>query len=193
MSANESLIRQYYACFNERRLIDAAALLADDAVLEQVPLQQQRKGSAGYLQFVYGWLSAFPDAILAVQNIHSRDDVTHESDLLATGTHLGSLDMGGWVFKPTLTAASLRLRELIEVRDGRIVYSSVSFDVQEIVEQLARVDHAKLLWHTDRIRHLSDDLRDARGDTIRERHVVDRLGRELDAARHAVRPYFRRC
>jgi predicted ester cyclase len=192
VNSSEAIVRQYYACFNERRLSEAAAMLADTAVLEQVPLRQQRQGSAGHLQFVYGWLSAFPDARFTVQQIASGDGVTYETDLLATGTHLGSLDMGGWIFKPTGSAASLRLRELLEIRHGKIVYSNLSFDLQELVEQLAKIDQAVLLRHTDQIRRLSDDLRAAKGDVMQERRLVDRLGRELDAARHVVRPYFRR-
>jgi predicted ester cyclase len=192
VSPSETLIRQYYASFNDRRLTDAAALFADDAVLERVPQRQSQRGGAGYLQFADAWLSAFPDVVLTVQRVVARDAATYEVSLAAIGTHRGAFDLGGWVFKPTGAAATLSARELLELRDGKIAFSSLSFDTQQMVEQLARVDCVKLLEHIDRIRSLGEDLAAVQGDTPRLREVIDRVGRELDAARHTVRPYFKR-
>ena len=54
---------------------------------------------------------------------------------MATGTHQGPLDLGGYgLFKPTGAIGKLRLRQIIEFRDGRIAYSALSFDVQDIVQ-----------------------------------------------------------
>jgi hypothetical protein len=192
VTTSDAIIRQYYASFNERRLSDAAALFTDDAVLEQVPRQQLQRGGAGYLQYVNAWLTAFPDAVLTVQRVTSRDDLTHEVSLEATGTHRGALDLGGWVFKSTGARANLALRELLEIRAGKIAFCSLTFDLHQMVEQLARVDCASLLTHIDRIRQLGDQLRDVQGDANRTKEVIDRIGRELDAARHVVRPYFKR-
>jgi predicted ester cyclase len=188
----DTLIRQYYGYFNDRRLTDAGALFADDAVLEQMPRQPAQRGGAGYLQFANAWLSAFPDAVLTIQEVASRDGLTHEVSLMAAGTHRGALDLGGWVFKPTGTRATLSLRELLEIRDAKIVFSSRSFDLHQMVEQLAKVDCAKLLEHVDRIGKLGEHLAAVQGDASLTRDVIDRLGRELDAARHVVRPYFKR-
>lgn len=191
-NASESLIRRYYSAFNERRLDAAAKLFSDDAVLEQVLRPQRHRGGNGYLQFAEAWLSAFPDAVLTVQSVVARDISTHEIGLVATGTHSGPLDLGGWIFKPTNAAATLNLREVLEIRDGRIVFSGMSFDLHQMVEQLSRVDCPKLLQHVERIRQLGDELAGFQGDATRIRDVLHRLGFELDAARHVVRPYFKR-
>jgi hypothetical protein len=53
------------------------------------------------------------------------------------------------------------------------------------------VDHTRLLQSVERIRQLGDQLAAVQHDPIRAREAVDRLGRELDAARHTVRPYFK--
>lgn len=192
MNSNESLIQRYYASFNERRLQDAADLFADDAVLEQVMRPHSQRGGAGYLQCARAWLAAFPDTVLTVEHVVSQDAWTYETSLIATGTHTGSLDLGGWVFKPTGTTAALNLREVLEIREGKIVFSGFSFDLHQMVEQLSRVDCQKLLEHVNRIRQLGDELSGLEGDGSRVRDVLHRLGFELDAARHVVRPYFKR-
>ncbi len=191
-SALPSLIQDYYALFNARRFEEMAALFTLDAVVEHLPFQRQQMGPEGSAEFARSWIAAFPDAVLTVEGVTSRDPVTHETSLVAAGTHRGPLALGGWVFKPTGTYATLRLRELLQLRDGRIAFASLSFDLQEIVEQLVTVDCTQLLEHLDRLRQLGDSLAAATHDAIRARELIDRIGIELDAARHSVRPYFKR-
>jgi steroid delta-isomerase-like uncharacterized protein len=191
---NESVIRQFYEHFNERRFEDAAAIFAEDAVLERAPLRGHARGAAGYLEFVHMWTQAFPDAALLVDRIASKDDVNYEIELLAGGTHLGALEMGpAGVFKPTGVDATLRMRQILEIRDGKIKYSSLSFDLQDLIHQLCSVDTAKLLDHLQKIHQLGGKLAaTSPDDVVEHRNLIDRLGAELDAARRVVRPYFER-
>jgi hypothetical protein len=194
MDPNEALIRRFYQAFNDRRLDDAAALFHHDAVLQDVAFAREQRGPEGLFAFTGMWLRAFPDAILMAERISSRDGTTYEVDARAEGTHLGDLDVGGCgVFKPSGTRATLNLRHLLEIVDGRFVFSSLSFDIQDIVHQLVTVDVPKLHEHLQRIQQLAARLAAAPADDLVERSmIVDRLGRELDAARHVVRPYFTR-
>ena len=187
----ESLIRQYYACFNARRLSELAAWFDDDAVVEHMPRRPPQRGGEGYLQFVHAWIEAFPDAVLAIEHIVPRGTHTHEVTLRATGTHQGGLELGGWIFRPTGACVALHLREVLEVRENRVVFSTVSFDLQQMVEQLTRVDATSLLKHLELLRELGTQLQTVQGDAARTRDALDRIGRELDAARHIVRPYYR--
>ena len=184
------ILSTYYACFNERRLTDAARLFHPDAVLMQLPGTQPQQGPDGYAAFVAGWLRGFPDVCLTVDRVVRRDHGMYEVDLTATGTHTGPFSLGGWEFQPTGANARLQLRELLEIRDGRLVSSSLSIDVQDLVHQLARVDVRALLQHLSRIQRLADQLAATNGDAVRQREIVDRLGIELDDARHVARPYF---
>ena len=140
------------------------------------------------------WIGAFPDAVLTVERITPRSPTTVEVDLLATGTHQGPLDLGGYgLFKPSGTMGKLRLRQIVELRDGRIAYSALSFDVQDIVQQLTVVSVPKLLEHLKRVQQLGDRLAQTPAEQFMERRaIIDRLGTELDAARRIVRPYFDR-
>jgi len=185
-----SLIRQYYDFFNERRLSDAAGLFADDADVELIP-GVHGQGGNGYARFAETWLHAFPDATLTVQLVEQRNETMAEVYLLATGTHRGSLEFGVYRFRPSGAEATLHVRELLDIRDGRIVSSALTVDLNDLVSQLTQIDYAALARHLERIRALDDELH-ATGDPTRRRHVANRLGVELDAARRAIRPHFYR-
>jgi len=146
----------------------------------------------GYLQFVSMWLRAFPDATLTPDAIVARNGHAHEVTLTAAGTHRGVLELGGWVFRPSNQRAVFRLRELFEIRDGKIALVSLSFNLHEIVDRLTHVDVEKLLGHIERLRTLGTCLRDARDDTQQTREIRAAIGLELDAARHVLRPYYKR-
>ena len=190
----EAVVRRLYAAFNARRFDDAASLFQDDAVLEHIPLGRQQRGPAGYLEFVGMWLNAFPDATVDVERVSYRGGHRCEVDLRARGTHQGALDLGGYgLFKPTGAVGELRLRQMVEIDSGRIAFSSLSFDVQDIVQQLVSVDVPALLKRLDRVGDLQARLAAVPPDDIQTRRVVlDRLGAELDLARRIVRPYFDR-
>jgi len=187
-SMSDQLIRDYYAGFNERRLGDAGLLFAPDAVLEMQPFVQSAHGYAAYAQFADAWLRAFPDAQFGVEHVEQRNETMCEVDIIATGTHSGLLDLGtSGLLQPSGVRLTLRLRELVEIRDGRITHSSLSFDINQLVRELVQVDYRKLMACLATVWELSGELANAQGDVERQRDVSERLGRALDAARHAVR------
>jgi len=131
------LIREYYACFNQRRFSDAAELFSEDAVVEHAATGQRLLGGAGYIRFAEMWVQAFPDAGLSIVRVEQQGDTICEVDLLGTGTHLGVFDLGATgQFKPTGARARLPFREMLEIRVGRITYSSLRFDLHELMKQL---------------------------------------------------------
>ena len=194
MSETEALVQRLYTLFNARELNQAAALFAEEALLEHAATGRQQRGSMGYLAFAKMWIGAFPDAVLAVDRITTRSPTTVEVELRATGTHEGQLDLGGYgLFKPSGTKGTLRLRQILEVRDGKFVYSALSFDVQDIVQQLVVVSVPRLLEQLRRVQQLGARLAQTPEDQVMERRsLIDRLGVELDTARRIVRPYFER-
>lgn len=185
------LIHTYYAAFNERRWDTATTCLAPDAALDHLPLTRQEPGPAGYLQFVECWLLAFPDASFTIESISSPNPATQSVHLLARGAHTGLLEFGGRIFRPSGVKVCLRIRELLQIRDGVIVFASLSFDMQDIVRQLTRVDSSALLRRLGRLRALEDELGRVQNDEEQARGVIDRIGLELDGARHVVRPYYK--
>jgi predicted ester cyclase len=186
-----AIIHEYYACFNERRLGDAAGVLSRHALLELLPFGQQEFGVEGYSRFASTWIAAFPDAAFAVEHIEPQSDSLFDVHLRATGTHQGVFDIGAFRFRPTRAKARLRLRELLHVTGGRIASATLSVDVTELVSQLSAVDYEELVASLGRIRRLSDELSAQTDDTAR-REIANRLGQELDAARRAIRPHYYR-
>ena len=152
-----SLIQRYYDAFNQRRFDEAARLFADDADL-QLMTGERARGGAGYVRFAESWVSAFPDASLAVQHIQARNETMSEVYLLVTGTHRGTLDFGPYRFQPSGNDAALHVRELLDIRGGRIAASVLTVDLTDLVMQLTRVDYEELTRRLTRIRALGDEL-----------------------------------
>jgi predicted ester cyclase len=190
---SDQLVRDYYRCFNERRIVTAGTLFAPDAVVEMPPFVQRAHGSDAYVRFADTWLRAFPDAVLTMEHLEQRNETMCEVDLIATGTHAGPLDLGALgLLRPSGVRLTLRLRELLEIRDGHIVYASLEFDLNGLIRQLNRIDYEQLRTSLDTIRQLADELTNAQPESEQQRDVTERLGRSLDAARLIVRPQFKR-
>jgi hypothetical protein len=186
------LLHHYYECFNERRFADAARLFADDALIEHLPFGRPHRGPAGYLMFAETWSTAFPDARITIDRIDTRSDSLCDVHVVSLGTHRGLLDTGTFQFKPTGAKATLRLRELLKIEDGRITASTLSIDLNDLVSQLSIVNYAELGVRLERIRQLADEFLAASGDPEGQADVVVRLGFELDAARRVLRPHYNR-
>ena len=124
----DALIRHYYACFNERRVAEAVTLFADDAILEHIPFGQVQRGGTGYIRFVESWLAAFANAALTLEHVEQRNHTMCEVYLVATGTHVGVLDVGIYQFKPQGIETRLHVRELLDIRDGKIVMSTLAVE-----------------------------------------------------------------
>jgi predicted ester cyclase len=185
-------IRDYYRCFNKRCITTAGSLFAPDAVVEMPPFVQRAHGADAYTRFADTWLCAFPDAQFRIEEVWQRNETMCEVDLTATGTHTGPLDLGAFgLLRPSGVRLTLRLRELLEIRDRRITYASLSFDLNGLMHQLNRIDHEQLMRSLATIRQLADELADAHADSTQQRDVTERLGHALDAARLIIRPQFK--
>jgi predicted ester cyclase len=139
VSNTHLLIREYYKAFNERRFDDAAELFTDDAVIEHLPAAQQLRGPSGYLESARAAIAAFPDLSLQIVHVEQRGDTICEVDVLCTGTHEGEWKMGNLgPFKPTRRRHSYHIREMLEIRGGKITYSSLSWNTQDVVAQFGK-------------------------------------------------------
>ena len=112
--------------------------------------------------------------------------------LQAVGTHIGVLQFGVYRFTPTKVHASLRVRELLDIRDDKIVLSSLSVDFNDLVNQLVLVDQEDLGRRLAEIQELGGELARCATDSEQRHDIIVRLGIQLDAARRALRPHFNR-
>jgi predicted ester cyclase len=188
--ASEELIRAHYRDFNARRLDAMLSRFAADAQIEQIT-GRVGQGPAEYDQFLRRFLEAFPDVQIELAEIQAKTRGFYEVRVIASGLHTGTLAFGTWLFRPTGLHVRLPARELFQIADGRIQFASVSFDLHDLVRQLASVDTEELLQHVARIHQPGQQLAQAGDNPMRKRELIDRLAGELDAARHVARPYFR--
>lgn len=139
MSDAHTLIREYYKAFNERRFAEAAELFTDDAVIQHRPDGVQLKGPEGYLESSRATIAIFPDIQIQILHVEQRGDTIVEVDLSATGTHQGDWNMGALgVLKASGTSTTIRHREMIEIRGGKITFSSITYNLQEFVGSLTQ-------------------------------------------------------
>ena len=134
MSNAHMLIREYYRAFNERRFNDAADLFADDAVIQHRPDGVLQTGPEGYLESSRSTVAIFPDLQIQILHVEQRGDTIVEVDLSATGTHQGDWNMGALgILKADGTVKTVRHREMLEIRAGKITFSSITYNLQEFV------------------------------------------------------------
>src|SRR5215203_5835820 len=62
-----ALIAEFYTCFNERRFAEAAAIFAENALVEHSAVHRTMQGGDGYLTFAKMWCQGFPDATELVE------------------------------------------------------------------------------------------------------------------------------
>jgi ketosteroid isomerase-like protein len=132
------LIRRYYEFYNERRFQEGAELFAPDAVIEHAPFGKLLpRGGAGYIDSAERSVRAFPDAWIEVLGVEKHGETTYDVDLVASGTHQGVLDLGVYGrFEATGVRVKVRHREVLEIRNGKITYASVTLDVHDLITQL---------------------------------------------------------
>lgn len=132
----ETFTRRYYGLFNERRFDEAETLVHPEAVFSYPSAKEHFIGRAGYRELVQRWTEAFPDAELAITDITVIGDAVR-TEWMASGTHLGTLDIPGFpTIPPTLWAVQLPMCETIRVLDGVVVESRMSFDAEELRRRL---------------------------------------------------------
>ena len=128
------LIRAYYKAFNDRRFDDAADLFTDDAVVQHRPDGVALSGPGGYLESARATIAIFPDIQIQILHVEQRGDTIVEVDLAATGTHQGDWNMGALgILKADGTVKTVRHREMLEIRGGKITYSSITYDIKNFV------------------------------------------------------------
>jgi len=120
--------------FNAHDIDGFADLMADDAVFS-APGGMSGAGKRACAEFFSGWLSAFPDAHVAVRDVYVCDDVAVERGTFA-GTHEGVLHTPAGDIQPTGSRVMIDYLQAIRVRDGKQVAFDLIYDRLQLLEQL---------------------------------------------------------
>jgi predicted ester cyclase len=132
-----TLMRRYYALFNERRFDDAEQFVHPQAVFTYPMAREHLIGRAGYRDLTRRWLEAFPDARIVITSVTTAPGGTVVAEWVGEGSHRGVLDLSGMPSIPaTGVRAELPMRETVRIADGLIVSSRMEFDPAELCRRL---------------------------------------------------------
>jgi steroid delta-isomerase-like uncharacterized protein len=120
--------------FNAHDLKGFAELLADDVVFE-APGGLRGRGKDACAQFFGGWIAAFPDAHVDIQNVEIFDNVGFEEGIF-TGTHKGIMHSQTGDIPPTGRPVRINYMQALRFKDGKHTRFNLMFDRVDMLEQL---------------------------------------------------------
>jgi uncharacterized protein (TIGR02246 family) len=129
------------AAFNAHDMDGFAGLMADDVVL-RAPGGMRSTGRQECAEFFGAWLSAFPDAHVAIRDVQVCDDVAVEEGTFA-GTHEGVLHTPAGDIEPTGRRVEVPYMQAIWFRDGKEIAIDLMYDRLELLEQLGLLPAAE--------------------------------------------------
>jgi hypothetical protein len=128
-----AVLHQYYAFFNERRLTEAAQLVAPECEFDHVQSKAQARGPEGYLALSEAWLRAAPDVTSTVEDVQE----------IASGVYRVVVAIRGTLTAPFEPSSNLRVAgdgrsftlratQRVRIRHGRIVASRLAYAPQDL-------------------------------------------------------------
>ena len=123
--------------FNAHDIDSFREVLADDVVF-RAPGGMRGEGKEACAEFYGSWFNAFPDAHVAVHDVHYVDDVAIEEGTF-TGTHEGVLHTPAGDIPPTGRSVAVDYIQVLHFRDGKHASFNLMFDRLLMLEQLGLV------------------------------------------------------
>ena len=132
---NLALVKNMYALFNQRKLDEAAKTVANDCTWTNVPTGETFKGPSGLKEFAQGWVTAFSDARVEIQNqIASENAVVTE--FFGRGTNDGPFKTPAGTIAPTRKKLDMRFIEVLTIKNGKVSEARAYFDTGTLMRQL---------------------------------------------------------
>lgn len=135
---NLTLVKNMYALFNQRKLDEAAKTLANDCTWTNVPTGETFKGPSGFKEFAKGWITAFSDAHVEIQNQFASENAV-VTEFFGRGTHDGMLKTPTGSIAPTRKKLDLRFCEVLTIKNGKVTDARAYFDTGTMLRQLGIV------------------------------------------------------
>jgi steroid delta-isomerase-like uncharacterized protein len=135
MADNLSIARRLYDGWNERAFEEIADHTTDDSELVIVGTGDVFKGREGALRYNQNWADGFPDGRITVDNMVAAGD-TVVAEFTGRGTHTGTLRTSMGDIPATGKSLTLKLCDVLEFRDGKIVRQRSYFDSGSMMAQL---------------------------------------------------------
>lgn len=140
---NAAVVRSVYQAFNQRDFDRASESYADELELRNLATGELLHGRHGYVQHARGWAAAFPDSRIEIVRL-TADAESAAVEYVLRGTHTGTLVGPHGHIPPTWMQAEIRFVEMLQLHNGRITSSHVSFDTGTLLRQLGLLPNSPL-------------------------------------------------
>jgi steroid delta-isomerase-like uncharacterized protein len=137
MSAQDNavLARRMYQLFSDDKFDDVLPLTTEDIEAVLIPFGQTFHGREGFVNFMRGFKSAFPDLRIDVTNqVATEDQVVNE--FIARGTHIGPLQTPAGEIPPTGRNVDFVVCEVLRIKDGKVASLHNYQDAASLMRQL---------------------------------------------------------
>jgi predicted ester cyclase len=135
MADNVDFIRSLYDAWNRRDLDAWADATAPGGTVTVAGAGDVFKGPEGARQYAGSWAAGFPDGEITVDNIVADGDRV-VVEITGRGTHTGTLETSMGPIAPTGRSATIKLCNVHELVDGKLMTQRSYFDSGSIMAQL---------------------------------------------------------
>ena len=142
MAENLSIARRFYDGWNERAFDELAELVTDDAELVVVGTGDVFRGKDGSKTYNRNWADGFPDGRITIDNMVASGD-TVVVEFTGRGTHTGTLVTSMGDIPATGKSVTLKLCDVLEFRDQKLVRQRNYFDSGSMMAQLGMTSGQK--------------------------------------------------
>jgi predicted ester cyclase len=132
----QDVARMHHEGFNNRSFeSNARNYIADNYIGVDEPTGLEDHGLEGYKRYARNWIAAFPDGKINVVNQQVSGNRVITS-FRGVGTFNGQLQTPQGTVPGNGRRLDLEFHEELEIQNNKIVHSSTSYDMQEMMRQL---------------------------------------------------------
>jgi steroid delta-isomerase-like uncharacterized protein len=135
MADNLTLARTLYEGWNDRNFDTIAEAMAPDGKIVVAGTGDEFVGPGGARRYNQQWADGFPDGRITVDKMIEAGD-TVVVEFTGRGTHTGALVTSMGEIPATGRSLTLKLCDVVEFRDGKIVMQRTYFDTGSMMAQL---------------------------------------------------------
>ena len=135
MADNVTFLRRIYEAWNDRDFDVYADAMAPDGKIVIVGSGDVFVGPDGSRQYDESWANGFPDGRITIDNIFADGDRV-VVEFTGRGTHTGTLETSMGAFPATGKSLTLKLCDVVELKDGKVQEQRTYFDSGSMMAQL---------------------------------------------------------
>jgi steroid delta-isomerase-like uncharacterized protein len=139
MADNVEIVRSVYDAWNRRDWVAMADATAPDGIITVVGTGDVFEGPEGSRRYGESWAAGFPDGQITVDNIVADGDRV-VAEITGRGAHTGTLETSMGPIAATGRSVTIKLCDVLEMVDGKIMTQHSYFDTGSIMAQLGLLE-----------------------------------------------------